>query len=93
VPFEARDPGARHNNGDYVQVSPPEAAEFKGNDPVLQTEVWQGLKLTKHEQLITTGLKKGFRRRIHERPSIGGKVEGGGSGRHPDPPAQRLQRD
>jgi hypothetical protein len=31
-------------NGDYVQVSPPCAAEFKGNVPVLQTEAWQVLK-------------------------------------------------
>src|SRR5258707_6777370 len=45
-------------NGDYVQVSPPCAAEFKGNVPVLQTEVWQALKPAKHEQLITLGLIK-----------------------------------
>src|SRR5277367_2793017 len=45
-------------NGDYVQVSPPVAAEFKGNVPVLQTEIWQGLKPAKHEQLIKLGLIK-----------------------------------
>ena len=45
-------------NGDYVQVSPPVAAEFKGNAPVLQTEVWQGLKPAKHEQLLKLGLIK-----------------------------------
>ena len=45
-------------NGDYVQVSPPCAAEFKGNVPVLQTEVWQALKPAKHEQLIKSGLVK-----------------------------------
>jgi hypothetical protein len=28
------------SNGDYVQVSPPVAAEFKGNVPALQTEIW-----------------------------------------------------
>jgi hypothetical protein len=32
------------SSGDYVQVSPPVAAEFKGNVPVVQTEIWQGLK-------------------------------------------------
>ena len=45
-------------NGDYVQVSPPVAAEFKGNTPVLQTEVWQAVKPVKHEQLIKSGLVK-----------------------------------
>src|SRR5271169_2698290 len=45
-------------NGDYVQVSPPCAAEFKGNTPVLQTEAWQALKPAKHEQLIKSGLVK-----------------------------------
>jgi hypothetical protein len=45
-------------NGDFVQVSPPCAAEFKGNVPVLQTEIWQGLKPTKHEQLVKMGLIK-----------------------------------
>src|SRR5271170_328225 len=45
-------------NGDYVQVSPPVAAEFKGNVPVLQTEIWQGLKPAKHEQLVKLGLIK-----------------------------------
>jgi hypothetical protein len=45
-------------NGDYVQVSPPVAAEFKGNVPVLQTEVWQDLKPAKHEQLVKLGLIK-----------------------------------
>jgi hypothetical protein len=49
----ARPPGI---NGDYVQVSPPCAAEFKGNVPVLQTEVWQGLKPAKQEKLIESGL-------------------------------------
>ena len=46
------------SNGDYVQVSPPVAAEFKGNTPVLQTEVWQGLKPANHEQLIKSGRVK-----------------------------------
>src|SRR5271155_4243556 len=45
-------------NGDYVQVSPPVAAEFKGNVPVLQTEIWQALKPAKHEQLVKLGLIK-----------------------------------
>ena len=45
-------------NGDYVHVSPPCAAEFKGNVPVLQTEAWQALKSAKHEQLIKSGLVK-----------------------------------
>src|SRR5258707_7549825 len=45
-------------NGDYVQVSPPVVAEFKGNTPVQQTEVWQALKPVKHEQLIKSGLVK-----------------------------------
>jgi hypothetical protein len=46
------------SNGDYVNVSPPCAAEFKGNVPVLQTEAWQALKPAKHEQLIKSGLVK-----------------------------------
>jgi hypothetical protein len=46
------------SNGDYVQVSPPVAAEFKGNVPVVQTEIWQALKPAKHEQLIKLGLIK-----------------------------------
>ena len=45
-------------SGDFVQVSPPAAAEFKGNVPVLQTEIWQGLKPAKHEQMIKLGLIK-----------------------------------
>src|SRR5271154_2138602 len=45
-------------SGEYVQVSPPVAAEFKGNVPVLQTEVWQALRPAKHEQLIKLGLIK-----------------------------------
>jgi hypothetical protein len=40
------------------QVSPPVAVEFKGNVPVLQTEIRQGLKPAKHEQLIKLGLIK-----------------------------------
>jgi hypothetical protein len=43
-------------NGDYVQVSPPCAAEFKGNVPVVQTEVWQGLKAARQKKLIDDGL-------------------------------------
>src|ERR1700722_890986 len=31
-------------NGDYVYVSPPVAAELKGNVPVIVTEAWQALK-------------------------------------------------
>jgi hypothetical protein len=31
--------------GDYVQVSPPVAAEFKGRIPVIQTEAWLALGL------------------------------------------------
>jgi hypothetical protein len=46
------------SNGDYVQVSPPVAAEFKGNVPALQTEIWQALKPAKHERLLKTGLIK-----------------------------------
>jgi hypothetical protein len=46
------------SNGDFVQVSPPVAAEFQGNIPLLQTEVWQGLKPAKHDQLIKLGLIK-----------------------------------
>jgi hypothetical protein len=46
------------SNGDYVQVSPPVAAEFKGNVPVLQTEAWQALKPAKHESLMKIGLIK-----------------------------------
>jgi hypothetical protein len=41
-----------------VQVSPPVAPEFKGNVPVVQTEVWQALKPAKHEQLTKLGLIK-----------------------------------
>jgi hypothetical protein len=33
----------RLSNGDYVQVSPPVAAEFKSNVPVIQTEAWLAL--------------------------------------------------
>jgi hypothetical protein len=44
--------------GDYVAVAPPAAAEFKGNIPILQTEVWQALKPAKHEQLLKIGLVK-----------------------------------
>jgi hypothetical protein len=32
------------SNGDYVHVSPPVSAEFKGNVPVIVTEAWQTLK-------------------------------------------------
>jgi hypothetical protein len=39
-------------------VPPPVAAEFKGNVPVVQTEIWQALKPAKHEQLIKFGLIK-----------------------------------
>jgi hypothetical protein len=46
------------SNGDFVQVSPPVAAEFKGDVPVLQTEIWKGLKPAKHEQLMKLGLIK-----------------------------------
>jgi hypothetical protein len=46
------------STGDYVQVSPPVAAEFKGNVPVVQTEIWQAVKPAKHEQLIKLGLIK-----------------------------------
>jgi hypothetical protein len=38
------------SNGDYVQVSPPVAAEFKGNVPALQTEIWQALKPAKQSK-------------------------------------------
>jgi len=30
-------------NGDFVRVSPPVAAEFKGNVPAIQTEAWLAL--------------------------------------------------
>jgi hypothetical protein len=33
----------------------PVAAEFKGDVPVLQTEIWQALKPAKHAQLIKMG--------------------------------------
>jgi hypothetical protein len=46
------------SNGDFVQVSPPVAAEFKGAVPVVQTEIWPSLKPAKHEQLIKLGLIK-----------------------------------
>jgi hypothetical protein len=37
-------------NGDYVHVSPPCTAEFKGDAPVLQTEVWQSMKAAKRDR-------------------------------------------
>jgi hypothetical protein len=43
-------------NGDYVHVSPPCAAEFKGDVPVLQTEVWQGMRPARRESLLKVGL-------------------------------------
>jgi hypothetical protein len=48
----------RLSNGDYVQVSPPVAAEFKGNVPVIQTEAWQGLKPAEQKAHVKSGLVK-----------------------------------
>ena len=45
-------------SGDFVHVSPPVAAEYKGDVPVLQTEIWQALRPAKHEQLVKLGLIK-----------------------------------
>lgn len=43
-------------NGDYVNVSPPCAAEFKGNTPVIVTEAWQGLKPGEQKAHVKSGL-------------------------------------
>jgi hypothetical protein len=45
-------------NGDYVRVSPPVAAEFKGNVPVVQTEAWQALKPAEQRAQVKSGLIK-----------------------------------
>jgi hypothetical protein len=45
-------------NGDYVRVSPPVAAEFKGNVPVVQTEAWQALKPAEQKAHVKGGLIK-----------------------------------
>lgn len=41
-----------------VAVAPPQAAEFKGDVPQIQTEIWQGMKPTEQKALIKTGLVK-----------------------------------
>jgi hypothetical protein len=46
------------SSGDFVQVSPPVAAEWKGDVPVIQTEAWQKLKPAKIESLVKSGLVK-----------------------------------
>jgi hypothetical protein len=46
------------SNGDFVQVSPPAAAEFKGNVPVVQTEAWQALKPAEQRAQVKSGLIK-----------------------------------
>jgi hypothetical protein len=43
-------------NGDYVQVSPPVQAEFKGNVPVIVTEAWQALKPAEQKAHAKSGL-------------------------------------
>jgi hypothetical protein len=43
-------------NGDYVQVSPPVQAEFKGNVPVIVTEAWQALKPAEQKAQVKSGL-------------------------------------
>jgi hypothetical protein len=45
-------------SGDFVYVSPPCAAEFKGDVPVLQTVVWQNMNSGKRQPLIKLGLIK-----------------------------------
>jgi hypothetical protein len=42
--------------GDYVQVSPPVASEFKGNVPVIVTEAWQALKPAEQRAHVKSGL-------------------------------------
>jgi hypothetical protein len=48
------------STGDYVQVSPPVAAEFKGDVPVIQTDAWLALvpKDQKRHQKEWPGLIK-----------------------------------
>jgi hypothetical protein len=46
------------STGDYVQVSPPVAAEFKGNVPVIVTEAWQALKPADQKTHMKSGLIK-----------------------------------
>jgi hypothetical protein len=43
-------------NGDYVYVSPPVAAELKGNVPVIVTEAWQALKPAEQKAHVKSGL-------------------------------------
>jgi hypothetical protein len=43
-------------NGDYVYVSPPVAAEFKGNVPVIVTEAWQALRPAEQKAHVKSGL-------------------------------------
>ena len=43
-------------SGDFVQVSLPVAAEFKGNVPVIVTEAWQALKPAEQKAQVKSGL-------------------------------------
>ena len=43
-------------SGDYVQISPPVQAEFKGNVPVIVTEAWQALKPAEQKAQVKSGL-------------------------------------
>ena len=41
-----------------VAVAPPAAAEFKGDVPQIQTEIWQGMKPAEQKALVKTGIVK-----------------------------------
>jgi hypothetical protein len=43
-------------NGDFVRVSPPILAEFKGDAPVIVTEAWQALKPAEQHAHLKSGL-------------------------------------
>jgi hypothetical protein len=45
-------------DGSYVQVSGAVAAEFKGDVPVIQTEVWQALSTAERKMRARGGLIK-----------------------------------
>jgi hypothetical protein len=45
-------------NGDFVRVSPPVAAEFKGDQPVIVTEAWRTLKPAEQKAHVKSGLVK-----------------------------------
>ena len=55
---EAGEPFRETFGADYVSASGSVAAEFKGNVPVIQTEIWLGLKPAERKDLEKRGVVK-----------------------------------